>query len=189
MRLFVTVGNARDPFDRLVDIVDRALDLIATPVTGVFQFGSCRQRSRHLEGRQMLSQGEFEAELHCADVVVMHAGVGSIASAIRAGHCPLVVARRSSFGEIVNDHQLEIVDALARSGRVVPIATSEELATALARYARGELRRAPPTTTDCKRLQPIAEVLKESVTRRRDPGAGHLLLRAIGALAPYPKIC
>ncbi|MGH2838039.1 MAG: glycosyltransferase, partial [Thermoleophilaceae bacterium] len=66
----------------------------------------------------------FEAlldRIRAADAVITHAGVGSILTCLRLGRTPLVVPRQSSFGEHVDDHQVELTQALADDGKVIPV--------------------------------------------------------------------
>jgi UDP-N-acetylglucosamine transferase subunit ALG13 len=184
MRLFVTVGNALVPFDRLLGWVDEALATLTEPVAGVCQHGPSRVRPRGLSAREALSRGDFDAEMAGADAVVCHAGVGTLWSAIRAGHRPLVVPRRAGRGEIVNDHQLEIVEALVREGRIVRVESAAELGRWLGRYARGELGRGEAVREDPARLGPVAAAIAEGPARRRAPLAGRLLLGALAQLGP-----
>jgi UDP-N-acetylglucosamine transferase subunit ALG13 len=51
-----------------------------------------------------------------ADVVISHAGGGSVLAALRNGKRPIVVARRGSHGEFNDDHQEEIATRLEASG-------------------------------------------------------------------------
>jgi UDP-N-acetylglucosamine transferase subunit ALG13 len=69
----------------------------------------------------------MSALMRAADVVVVHAGVASIVDAVRAGHRPIVVARRKHLGEHVDDHQLQIVAALERLGMVTPLGPTIDL--------------------------------------------------------------
>jgi UDP-N-acetylglucosamine transferase subunit ALG13 len=184
MRIFVTVGNALVPFDRLLGWVDEALAALPVPFAGVCQHGPSRVRPRGLEPREGLPRQVFEAEMAAADVVICHAGVGTLWSAIHEGHRPLVVARRAALGEIVNDHQLEIVDALASEGRIEAIGDAEGLREALLRYARGEVRRGERMGEDPARLGPVAAALAEGPARTRAPRAGRLLLGVMAALGP-----
>ncbi len=74
-----------------------------------------------------------------ADVVVSHAGVGSIMCAMHAGHTPIVFPRLKRYGETVDDHQAELAEALADRGTVVVAWTPEDLVTAInSASARGE---------------------------------------------------
>lgn len=66
-----------------------------------------------------------------ADVVVSHAGVGSIMCALRAGHVPIVFPRLKRYNETVDDHQAELAQALAERGNVIVAWTPEELVAAV----------------------------------------------------------
>jgi UDP-N-acetylglucosamine transferase subunit ALG13 len=79
-----------------------------------------------------MSFAEVLEHVEAADHVVSHAGVGSITCALRAGHTPLVVPRLKRHGETVDDHQLELVEAMSPEGRIVAIRDPAELAQALA---------------------------------------------------------
>ena len=79
-----------------------------------------------------------------ADVVVTHAGVGSILMALTLGKLPVVLPRRRARGEHVDDHQLEIAERLEERGLVVR-ATPETLSwDHLDRAASARVRRRPP---------------------------------------------
>lgn len=182
MRLFVTVGNSKDSFDRLLAMVDGAL-AHASDVSGVCQHGVSALRPRNLQPRAVLGRAEFEAELRAADVVVCHAGVGTLASALRAGHQPLVVPRRAAHREIVNDHQLEITTELERSGRIVVVESAADLGAWLGRYARGELARAAPADP-APRPGPIEQAI-EALPRRAPVGrVRRAILGTLAAFAP-----
>jgi UDP-N-acetylglucosamine transferase subunit ALG13 len=66
------------------------------------------------------------------DVVVSHAGVGSIICALRAGHVPIVFPRLKRFDETVDDHQAELAEALERRGNVIVVWNADELVEAIA---------------------------------------------------------
>jgi UDP-N-acetylglucosamine transferase subunit ALG13 len=71
--------------------------------------------------------------IEAADVVVSHAGVGSIMCALRAGHVPIVFPRLKRYGETVDDHQAELAEALAKRGTVIVAWSVEELRDSVAR--------------------------------------------------------
>jgi UDP-N-acetylglucosamine transferase subunit ALG13 len=71
-----------------------------------------------------------------ADVVVTHAGVGSVLCAREAGHVPVVVPRLHRYDEHVDDHQLELVAALGANGHVVPVMDMAELGAAVQKAGR-----------------------------------------------------
>jgi UDP-N-acetylglucosamine transferase subunit ALG13 len=67
-----------------------------------------------------------------ADVVVSHAGVGSIMCALRAGHTPIIFPRLKRYAETVDDHQLELSLALAERGTAIVARSAAELVSAVA---------------------------------------------------------
>ena len=184
MRIFVSVGNAPAPFDRMLRMVDEAVARLGFGgVSGVCQHGTSTFCPRALEPRRLLSRAEFERELDLADVVIAHAGVGTLWSAIRLGHRPLVIPRRAALGEHVNDHQLDIAQEISPSGQVLWIQSVDDLTAALVDFAHGERRRGPPVTEDERRLDRMARVLGD-IPQAEAPWAGRLLLRALSVFAP-----
>jgi UDP-N-acetylglucosamine transferase subunit ALG13 len=184
MRIFVTIGTAFNPFDRLLVYADEAIAALDVPVSGVCQYGYSQFRPRGLDCKETLFRAEFDAEMARADVVICHAGVGTLWSALREGHKPLVIPRLGSLGEHVNDHQLEIVEALSQEGRIQIIENAAQLREALMRHARGEVRRLPRAVDDPARLAKVAAAIAEGPLRATAPAVGKLVLRALATIGP-----
>jgi predicted glycosyltransferase len=66
-----------------------------------------------------------------ADSVVCHAGVGTIMTALQAGHTPVVVPRQAGRGEHVDDHQMDIASRFAERGMVRCLTSQTDLAPLL----------------------------------------------------------
>lgn len=108
-RIFVTVGSQM-PFERLVAAVDRfvgsASAVGAAPALSVLgQVGATASRPRAFESVMGLPAMAYEREVREADLVVAHAGTGTIFTALAHGTPLLVLARRADLGETRNDHQ------------------------------------------------------------------------------------
>lgn len=114
-RVVVSVGTERFPLTRALQALAGALP---TDADVLWQTGYTP--TADLPGRQSAwVQGrELEQAVRSADVVVTHAGVGSVLSALRCGQHPLVFARRSALGEHVDDHQVELARDLQARGLV-----------------------------------------------------------------------
>jgi UDP-N-acetylglucosamine transferase subunit ALG13 len=108
--VLVTVGTDHHPFDRLIGWVDRWHP--AAPVRFVVQYGTA-VAPRDADGRPFLAPDEFASLLTEADAVVCSGGPGAIMEARSAGLRPIVVPRRSSLGEHVDDHQRAFADFMA----------------------------------------------------------------------------
>ena len=74
---------------------------------------------------------EFAHRMAEADLLILHAGAGSVIHAVRAGKVPVVVPRRAQFGEHVDDHQVEFARELARMGKLVVCEDTDHLASAV----------------------------------------------------------
>ena len=71
----------------------------------------CIHEGRHLQ--QWLPAEELHAALGAADVVITHAGVGSVLACLRQGTVPVVLARTARQGEHIDDHQHQFARLLA----------------------------------------------------------------------------
>ena len=114
--IFATLGTHHDPFPRLIDGL-QALDRRDL----VVQYGHSPAPVHAANPVQFLPFADLMEHIRTADVVVTHAGVGSILTCLRLGRTPLVVPRQSCFGEHVDDHQVELTHALAEDGKVIPV--------------------------------------------------------------------
>jgi len=73
---------------------------------------------------------QFEQLVAESELLILHAGAGSVMHAVRAGKIPVVMARKARLGEHVDDHQEELARELERAGRVVVAERPEELLSA-----------------------------------------------------------
>ncbi|WP_439532567.1 glycosyltransferase [Polymorphobacter sp.] len=132
MSSFVSVGNATQPFPRLIAAVMKHAVLLPLPL--VVQHGSTPGSllGPLPGGVPFLSMAAFEAEVARARLLILHAGAGSVIHAVRAGKRPVVMPRRQHLGEHVDDHQLEFARALSASGHVILAETEGDLPDAIA---------------------------------------------------------
>lgn len=114
LRIFVTLGTIKPyRFDAVVDAVLRT-GLAGTTTT--WQVGATTRSD--LPGRVFAetSASEFESLARDADVVISHAGVGTLLNLLELGVYPVVVPRRRSRHEHVDDHQTQIGRLVSRLG-------------------------------------------------------------------------
>lgn len=125
--IFVTVGTHHQPFQRLLDALG-ALD--ASDL--VVQYGPGSPPKGVARAAAFMPFDEMTECFREADVVLTHAGVGSILCARREGHVPLVVPRRHELGEHVDEHQAELTRAIAARGSVIAVWDTGDLAELIA---------------------------------------------------------
>ena len=114
--IFVTVGTQL-PFDRLVRTVDEWAG--RTGRRDVFaQVGPSGYRPKHIEWTAFLDAEQCREKTRQSNVVIAHAGMGSIITALELGRPIIVMPRRARLGEQRNDHQMATVQHVERKGRI-----------------------------------------------------------------------
>ncbi len=136
--IFVTVGSSTR-FDRLIRAVDGWAGLRGR--TDVFaQIGHTDYKPRNIESVQLLDPTEFRNRVNAADLIVAHAGMGSIITALEIGKPILIMPRRASLQETRNEHQVATAVQFAKRDGVVVAMDESELASKLDHSETFELR-------------------------------------------------
>jgi beta-1,4-N-acetylglucosaminyltransferase len=114
--IFVTVGGMR-PFERLVKEIDRIAGELDEKV--VMQIGSTDYEPKNCEYFRFVPRKDIEEFYDGARVIVCHAGGGSILTALQHDKPLVLVPRIKSYGEVFDDHQLEIARQMESRGATV----------------------------------------------------------------------
>lgn len=115
--IFVTVGNT-DPFDRLIQAVER-WSFTRTPREDIqAQIGEAEFVPTSFPSERFLDPLTFESRFKQAELVVSHAGMGTIITALELGKPLLVMPKRASLGEQRNEHQLATVEHVCRKNSI-----------------------------------------------------------------------
>lgn len=158
--IFATCGTSPVPFERMMNAVT------TLPATDLFVQHGPAEPPACACAYPYLPFDALVEMMGAADVVVSHAGVGSILCAIEAGHTPVVFPRLRRYSEAVDDHQVELAVALAASDTALIAWTPAELAAAVSSV--------PPRR---KVLRSSSRTLVDAV-RATISGASPLLMRA-----------
>lgn len=129
--IFATVGTQL-PFDRLL----LALDTWAgqhPKVPVLAQTGRTTARYAHLTAVPQMDQARFADSVAKARVIVAHAGMGTILTALELGKPLILMPRRADQGEHRNDHQRDTAAEMARLSTVTVVEDSAALCSALSR--------------------------------------------------------
>ena len=148
--IFVTVGSDT-PFDRLIQTVDRwAFENGRRDVYA--QIGKNSWKPQYVAYSEMLGPRDFMRHVKAARVLVAHAGMGTILSALQVQRPLLVMPRRGAMGETRNDHQFDTASKL-RGIEGIDVALDET-----------ELMRKLAKIDSFKAAGPIANHAEESLT-------------------------
>lgn len=111
--IFVTIGT-QIPFDRFIE----AIDDIAGTINEVFvvQALNGKYLPRNFEIIDFIAPDEFNKIVQDARLIISHAGMGSILSAIDHEKPIIIFPRLASLGEHRNDHQIATAMAINDKG-------------------------------------------------------------------------
>lgn len=122
--IFVTIGT-QAPFDRFIRIVDEvAVQIDEEVVAQVYQ---CGFEPKNIKTVDFLAPDEFNELFAKARLIVSHAGMGTILSAMQQ-HKPIIIFPRiAALGEHRNEHQLATAQKFKDMGTVYVAMNEEEL--------------------------------------------------------------
>jgi UDP-N-acetylglucosamine transferase subunit ALG13 len=121
--IFVTTGT-QTPFNRLLRAVDAWA--LSRKCPDVFaQIGRDAWKPIHIPHAELLDPGEYQRLIARCTLVVSHAGMGTILTAMRYGKPLLIMPKRAALGEHRNEHQSATARRLSTLG-IVHVAWNEE---------------------------------------------------------------
>lgn len=122
--ILVTVGTEKFPFNRLMQWVDLLIEegFIPAEEEVIVQYGSCSILPNKVKNYSLLPNNEFQSLLKKARLVIAHCGEGTIDVLAKNSVPFILVPRSESFGEHVDDHQIELAEILGDRG--IPVAYS-----------------------------------------------------------------
>jgi UDP-N-acetylglucosamine transferase subunit ALG13 len=127
--ILVTVG-LQGPFDRLIRAVDEWS--ARRDHSEIFaQIGKAKYLPKHMRFTDFVDPSEFKDLVEKARLVIAHAGIGSIISALEAGKPIVVMPRRARFREQRNDHQIATTKYFEAQKRVIAAYEEQSLASQL----------------------------------------------------------
>jgi len=121
--IFLTVGNT-DPFDRLVEAVDRWAGTHPSASQVLAQIGNGNYKPRNCKYVRFLSPAVYHDSFSRARLVIGHAGMGTIISALEQHKLIALLPRLAERGEVRNQHQLATIQHFCKLKDVL-VADSE----------------------------------------------------------------
>lgn len=135
--IFVTVGTHEQPFNRLLQELDKLKSEGAIDEDIFIQTGYSTYVPQHCEWSKMLAYKDMKQKINDAHIVITHGGPASFIMPLQVGKIPIVVPRKFEFNEHVNDHQVDFVHAVAaRMHNIVPVYEISDLGEAIRNYDR-----------------------------------------------------
>ena len=145
--IFVSLGTQDKPFNRIIDYILKLKEEIKEleDIEIVFQIGQTKlseeekskieklnEKTRNKEKKNitvfnMLKPEDMKKYIINANIVVTHAGVGTIMECIEHNKDIIVLPRKEENGEHVNNHQEEIAFEMEKNGLLYKVDTYEKM--------------------------------------------------------------
>lgn len=131
--IFVTVGTHEQPFNRLVEYMDKWASEHDEEI--IIQIGFSTYEPKYCQWQKLFPYSEMIENVDKARIVITHGGPSSFIMPLQVGKVPIVVPRKHEFDEHVNDHQVDFCNQVAkRQGNIIVVKDVSKLGDALERY-------------------------------------------------------
>lgn len=127
--MIFAVTGTQLPFDRLIRILDEMAPLLQEEIVAQVNVGA--YLPRHLHTVDLLPPDEFDRIFSRARLIVAHAGIGTILTALQQQKPIIIFPRIAALGEHRNEHQLATTAKMKEAGWVYVAETKDELAALL----------------------------------------------------------
>jgi len=117
--LFITLGTQACDFSRCLKMVEELVERYNIEEPIIAQVGYTKYKPKNVACFEFVSESEYQRYMEEARIIITHAGTGAIFSAIKHRKKTIAVARLAKYGEMINDHQTEIVSKLANDGYIL----------------------------------------------------------------------
>ena len=117
MTTFISVGNGKKPFYRLLNNLEEVYSLLPKPV--IVQRGNTPFKSDNMIIYDFIEQNLFRKYISQSKILIMHGGAGSLIQAIENNKVPIIFPRLKKYDEIIDDHQLELCNRLFQQKKIL----------------------------------------------------------------------
>lgn len=119
--IFITVGSQKFQFNRLLKAVDKLIEENKLNEEVFAQTGYCDYIPKNYKFKDFLDRDEFKDIMNKCDKVITHGGTGAIIGAVKQGKKVIAIPRLKSYGEHVDNHQIEIVNQFSNMNLIFKV--------------------------------------------------------------------
>lgn len=125
--IFVTVGTHEQPFNRLLECVDKLKEENIITEDVIMQIGFSTYVPKNCEWKKLFPYDEMIENVKKARIVITHGGPSSFIMPLQEGKIPIVVPRQKKYEEHVNDHQVDFAKTVAERQKNIIVVTDIEV--------------------------------------------------------------
>ena len=125
--ILVTLGTQDKSFKRLLEAIDRQVELGNIKDKIVVQAGCTKYESKNMEIFDLIPMEKFDDLIKSCDLLITHGGVGSIITGLKNDKKVIAAARLEKYKEHTNDHQIQIIENFSNDGYILGLDNFDEL--------------------------------------------------------------
>ncbi|ENZ7231807.1 PssE/Cps14G family polysaccharide biosynthesis glycosyltransferase [Enterococcus faecium] len=125
--IFVTLGSQKFQFNRLLQYLDELIEENKIEDRIIAQVGFSDYIPCNFDYKPFFSRDEFLQYMKRADIILTHAGTGSIITALKERKKVIAIPRLKKYKEHVDDHQIEITQIFTMNGYLLSANSKYEL--------------------------------------------------------------
>ena len=129
--ILVMLGTQNNDFHRLLDEIEKNIENGNINEEVIVQAGFTKYKSDKMKIFDLTPKENLEYLIKKADLIITHAGLGSIEMSLMQNKKVIAVPRLKKFKEHVNDHQKDIESEFTKKGWIMGINQVDELGEAL----------------------------------------------------------
>ncbi len=113
------LGTQQVPFTRLLHWIEELINYFNITEEVVVQTGDTKYENSLFKCFGYTDEKKLLEYVKNARIIITHGGCGSIFNAILLEKKIIAVARLSKYGEMINDHQVELITKLSKDGYII----------------------------------------------------------------------
>ena len=125
--ILVTLGTGDKPFLRLLEVLDKEIKNGNIKDKVIVQAGITKFKTDRMEIFDLIPLDQFNELIEKCDLLITHGGVGSITTGLKYNKKIIGVARLKKYGEVANDHQLQILENFDKEGLIIHLKNLEDI--------------------------------------------------------------
>lgn len=116
--ILVMLGTQDKSFERLLKQIEKEIENKNIKEQVIVQAGYTKFESKNMKIFDYVEQKALDDYIKKADLIICHAGVGTILNCLENKKKVIVVPRLSKYKEHNNDHQVQIAKEFSNSGYI-----------------------------------------------------------------------
>ena len=124
--IYVTVGTQKFNFDRMLQYIDKAIELGYITDEVIAQIGYSTYIPRNYKYYKFIDKDKIEDIIDKSKVIVTHGGSGNIIESLKNNKKIIAIPRKSELKEHVDDHQCELVNKLSELKMILKAESEKE---------------------------------------------------------------